>query len=191
VPTLFVDPGGAVPPGWAGGGDVVVKPSVSGSAADTGRFRSPDDPAAAHLLAALRDQGRTAMVQPYLPGIDTDGETSLVFLGGRFSHAVRREPLLGGSGVRGAVVVADVLASVRAVEPTVAQLSLADRTLDAVPGGRDRLGYARVDVIPGPDGPVLLELEATDCFLFLSFACPEALGRMVEHVLRSVDAGQG
>jgi glutathione synthase/RimK-type ligase-like ATP-grasp enzyme len=124
------------------------------------------------------------MVQPYLPRIDTEGETSLVFLGGRFPHAVRREPLLGGNGVRGAVVVADVLATVRAVEPTDAQLSVAERTLDAVPGGRERLGYARVDIIPGPDGPVLLELEATDCFLFLSFASAAARARMVEHVLR-------
>jgi glutathione synthase/RimK-type ligase-like ATP-grasp enzyme len=184
VPTVFVEPGAAVPQGWASGGDVVVKPAVSGSAADTGRFRGPDDPAATALVAALHAQGRTAMVQPYLPGIDTDGETSLVFLGGRFSHAVRREPLLGGDGVRGAVVVADVLATVRAVAPTVAQLALAERTLDAVPGGRERLGYARVDVIPGAGGPVLLELEATDCFLFLSFAAPAARARMAEHVLR-------
>jgi hypothetical protein len=61
---------------------------------------------------------------------------------------------------------------------------VAERTLDAVPGGRERLGYARVDIIPGPDGPVLLELEATDCFLFLSFASAAARARMVEHVLR-------
>jgi glutathione synthase/RimK-type ligase-like ATP-grasp enzyme len=184
VPTVFVEPGGAVPRGWGSHGDVVVKPAVGGSAAGTGRFRSPDDPAAVELLVALHGQGRTAMVQPYLPGIDSDGETSLVFLGDRFSHAVRREPLLGRAGVRGAVVVADVLATVRAVEPTAAQLSLADRTLDAVPGGRERLGYARIDVIPGPDGPVLLELEATDCFLFLSFAAAAARARMAEHVVR-------
>lgn len=191
VPTAFVDPGGSVPAGSTGDGDVVVKPAVSGSAADTGRFRGPDDPGAVELLAALHAQGRTAMVQPYLDGIDTDGETSLVFLGGRFSHAVRRAPLLGGNGVRGAVVVADVLATVRAVEPDAAQLSLAERTLDAVPGGRARLGYVRVDVIPGPDGPVLLELEATDCFLFLSFARPEARARLAGHVLRAAGAGQG
>ena len=183
VPTVFVDPGSSVPRGF-GTGDVVVKPAVSGSAADTGRFRGPDDPAAAGLIATLHEQGRTAMVQPYLAGIDTDGETSLVFLGGRFSHAVRREPLLGGNGVRGPVVVADVLATVRAVEPTAAQLALAGRTLEAVPGGPERLGYARVDVIPGPDGPVLLELEATDCFLFLSFASAAARLRMAEHTLR-------
>lgn len=184
VPTVFVEPGGTGPRGLTAGVDIVVKPSVSGSAADTGRFGSTDDPAAVDLIATLHAQGRTAMVQPYLTGIDTEGETSLVFLGGRFSHAVRREPLLGGSGVRGAVVVADVLATVRAEEPTGAQLSLAERTLEAAPGGRERLGYARVDVIPGPDGPVLLELEAADCFLFLSFASPGARARMAEHVLR-------
>jgi glutathione synthase/RimK-type ligase-like ATP-grasp enzyme len=184
VPTVFVEPGDSIPAGWEPGGDIVVKPAVSGSAADTGRFSGPGDAAATELVDALHAQGRTAMVQPYLTGIDAEGETSLVFLGGRFSHAVRREPLLGTSGVRGSVVVADVLATVRGVEPAAAQLSLAELAMDAVPGGRGRLGYARVDVIPGPDGPVLLELEATDCFLFLSFASPAARARMAEHLLR-------
>jgi glutathione synthase/RimK-type ligase-like ATP-grasp enzyme len=176
IPTEYVAPGSRPQAGWS---DVVVKPTVSGSAADTGRFASATDPDAVALVAGLHEQGRTAMVQPYLDGIDELGETSLVHLGGRFSHAVRREPLLSGSGVRGPVVVADVLATVRRVEPTPEQLAVAAATLAAVPGGGDRLTYARVDLVPGPDGPVLLELEATDCYLFLPFAEPSALARMV------------
>ena len=177
VPTAFVPPGS---PLRAPGPDYVVKPTVSGSAADTGRFSDPADPAAAALVARLHEQGRTAMVQPYLPGIDVEGETSLVFLGGAFSHAMRREPLLAHAGVRGAVVVADVLATVRPVPVTEAQRAVAEAALAGVPG---ELGYARVDLIPGPDGPVLLELEATDCFLFLAYATAEARARFAEHVV--------
>ena len=180
VPTTYVPPGVPLRPP---GADYVVKPTVSGSAADTGRFADPADPAAAELVARLHAQGRTAMVQPYLPGIEADGETSLVVLGGEFSHAVRRAPLLAGTGVRRAVVVADVLATIRPVAVTDAQRAVAEAALAAVPGGAGGLSYARVDLIPGPDGPVLLELEATDCFLFLAHADDGARRRLAEHVL--------
>ena len=180
IPTLFVPPGAAFP---APDGDVVVKPTVSGSAADTGRFSDPDDPEAPALVARLHAQGRTAMVQPYLPGIEVDGETSLVFLGGEFSHAVWRAPLLTRTGVRPAVVVADVLETVHEVAVTDRQLAVAESALGAVPGGPQRLSHARVDLVPGPTGPVVLELEATDCFLFLSAASPEARHRFAEHVV--------
>jgi glutathione synthase/RimK-type ligase-like ATP-grasp enzyme len=180
VPTVLVPPGAAL---RAPAQDYVVKPTVSGSAADTGRFTDPDDPAAARLVAQLHGQGRTAMVQPYLPGIEVDGETSLVFLGGAFSHAMRREPLLTTAGVRPAVVAADVVATTRAVSATEEQRQVAELALAAVPGGAERLSYARVDLIPGPRGPVLLELEATDCFLFLAQAGADARSRLAEHVL--------
>lgn len=179
VPTVVLPPG-QVPDGLQG--DCVVKPTVSGSAADTGRFTDPSDDEAVALVARLHAEGRTAMVQPYLPGIETDGETSLVFLGGEYSHAVRREPLLTAHGERRPVVVADVLSTIRPVRPTQAQRALAERALAAVPGGRECLTYARVDVIPGPDGPVLLELEATDCFLFLSHATAAARASLAEHL---------
>jgi glutathione synthase/RimK-type ligase-like ATP-grasp enzyme len=179
IPTTFLPPGAA----WAApDGDVVVKPAVSGSAADTGRFDDPGDPEAAALVARLHAQGRTAMVQPYLPGIETDGETSLVFLGGVFSHAIWRAPLLTVTGVRRAVVVADVLETVHQVAVTDQQRAVAEAALGAVPGGPHRLSYARVDLVPGPGGPVVLELEATDCFLFLSSASAAACRRLAEHV---------
>lgn len=175
-----------LPPGTplaAPAGDYVVKPTVSGSAADTGRFADPDDPAAAALVARLHAQGRTAMVQPYLPSIEVEGETSVVFLAGECAVAVRRDPLLTDHGVRGPVVVADVLSTIREVQLTEAQRRVAESALDAVPGGRHRLSYARVDLVPGATGPVVLELEATDCFLFLTRASPDARSRLADHVL--------
>jgi glutathione synthase/RimK-type ligase-like ATP-grasp enzyme len=186
VPTRFIEPGESYRPS---GTDVVIKPAVSSSAADTGRFFA-GDPAAVEHVARLHDQGRSVMTQPYLDGIDTDGETSLVFLGGELSHAMRREPLLAATGVRTPVVVADVLSTVRPVTPTDAQAELAHAALDAAPGGRSRLTYARVDLIPGPDGPVVLELEATDCFLFLAFAASDARRRLAEHFAARIRSSQ-
>jgi hypothetical protein len=55
--------------------------------------------------------------------------------------------------------------------PSPAELAAAQRVLAAVPGGADRLLYARVDLIPGADGePVLIELELTEPSLFLLHA---------------------
>ena len=186
VPTVFVEPGRQVRVPANAWSDLVVKPAVSGSAADTGRFEDLHDPGAVALMADLHRQNRTVMVQPYLDGIDVDGELSLVFLGAQYSHAVRRAPLLLQQGVRNAVVVADVLNTIEPAQPSEAESAAAAAALAAVPGGGERLTYARVDIIPGPDGPAVLELEATDCFLFLSFGSVEARHRLTEHLLRSV-----
>jgi hypothetical protein len=48
--------------------------------------------------------------------------------------------------------------------PSTAEREMADAVLAAAPGP---LLYARVDLLPGPDGPMLLELELTEPFLFL------------------------
>jgi glutathione synthase/RimK-type ligase-like ATP-grasp enzyme len=186
VPTTFVDPGCPIPVAVTAWTDLVVKPAVSGSAADTGRFTDLDAPDALALMAELHRQNRTVMVQPYLDGIDVDGEISLVFLGGQYSHAVRRAPLLLDRGLRKTVVVADVLNTIEPAKPSAAECAVATAALAAVPGGGEHLTYARVDIIPGPDGPLLLELEATDCFLFLSFGSVESRHLLAEHLLRSV-----
>ncbi|MFD0788585.1 hypothetical protein ACFQZ8_32110, partial [Micromonospora azadirachtae] len=114
--------------------------------------------------------GRVTMVQPYLAAVDTAGETALLFLAGErgleFSHAIRKGPMLTGPdfGVDGLYRPEEITARTAALE----QLAVARKTLASVPGGTGRLLYARVDLIPGPDGrPVLVELELTEPSLFL------------------------
>ncbi len=144
----------------------VVKPSVSAGSRDAARWTDPDD-VLAHV-AALVGAGRTAMVQPYVAAVDSAGETALLHVGGAFSHAVRKGPLLQrGEGVR---QDRDSRGDLRPVTARPDQLEVARAALAAV---RDRLGaedllYARVDVVDGPDGtPLLLELELTEPSLFL------------------------
>lgn len=159
----------AVPPS----SEFVVKPTVSAGSKDTVRYAAPDtDPtaidAAAAQAAGLLDAGRAVMVQPYLSAVDSEGETGLVVLGGSFSHAFRKGPLLSVGG--GAVTALYAEESISPREPTDAQLTLAERVLDAA---RARTGvrelYARVDLLPDDDGrPVLLELELTEPSFFLA-----------------------
>ena len=149
--------------------ELVVKPSVSAGSRDTARWARRTD--ALEHAGALRAAGRTAMVQPYLDAVDVAGETALVHLGGAFSHAVQKGPLLlPGEGVR------QDRAGREELQPVTArpdQLEVAAAALAAVPAalGGQPLLYARVDVVDGPDGtPLLLELELVEPSLFLPYA---------------------
>jgi hypothetical protein len=164
-------------------GEWVVKPSVSAGSRDTARW--PDPAAALAHVADLTGRGRTAMVQPYLDSVDDAGETAMLFIGGRFSHAVRKGPLLArGEGIR---QDRDSRGDLRPVEPTPAQRATAQSVFDAVgdlvPGSAAPL-YARIDLIGDADGtPVVLELELTEPSLFL----PQAPGAAA-NLVRAVEA---
>ena len=80
-------------------GEWVVKPTVGLASLDTGRYQLTDAGrrclAAAHL-ARRHQAGRTAMVQRYLAGVDSDGETALVSIDGVLSHVMRNGAVLDG-----------------------------------------------------------------------------------------------
>jgi hypothetical protein len=117
-------------------------------------------------VSSLQASGRTVMVQPYLPGVDTYGEMSLVYLGGAYSHAIRKGPLLAGPAPAVAGLFVEEAVTPRA--PSSAERALADAALAAVPR---RPLYARVDLLPGPSGePLLAELELTEPSLFLGLS---------------------
>ena len=163
-------------------GEWVVKPSVSAGSRDTARWSDADD-ALAHA-GGLTAAGRTAMVQPYLNSVDQAGETAMLFLGGHFSHAVRKGPLLRrGEGVR---QDRDSRGDLRPVAATPEQREVAQAVFDAVPKlvpGAASVLYARIDLVADAAGrPVLLELELTEPSLFLPQAPPEALGRLTDAV---------
>lgn len=175
VPTSWVEPGASwEPPSTPG--DYVVKPTVSAGSRDTGRYDLTDPEQrtlAVRHVHRLSTAGRVAMVQPYLKAVDTVGETALLFLAGPdgpvFSHAVRKGAMLDGPdpGVEWSYRPAEIGPSAATDE----QLAVAARVLTEVPGGPQRLLYARVDLVPGPDGtPVLIELELTEPSLFLGYA---------------------
>ena len=157
VPTQFVGATDELP---SCGGDIVVKPAVGAGSIDVRRFG--DDPAGAHdHIDALRARDAVAMVQPYMPAIDEHGETGLVFVGGVFSHALRKEPILASTVEwEGAMFARERVA---AGVPSPAERELGERVVAALPA----TAYARVDLLPGVDGPVLLELEVVEPSLFL------------------------
>jgi hypothetical protein len=186
VPTVYLAPGDALP---RLDGDVVVKPSISAGARDTGRFGPTAHGAARSLIERIQSSGRVALVQPYIESVDHRGETALVFLGGELSHVVRKRPILERDEV--APLADGDLAPARAMlrEDLVAldtaggaELRLARQAVREISTAFGTPLYARVDVVMGPDAePLLLEFEAIEPCLYLS-ASAGAPKRMADAV---------
>ena len=160
----------------------VVKPTVSAGSRDTARWESPDD-VYAHS-AALVAAGRASMTQPYISSVDDEGETAMLFIGGEFSHAIRKGQLLHrGEGIR---QDRDSRESIEPRTPSDAQLAVSTAALVAAGKVLDLAEaplYARVDLVTTDDGaPVLIELELAEPSLFLPQSDGGA-GRLVDAVV--------
>ncbi len=157
VPTLYVDRvDEAVLSDAAerlGASTLVAKPVVSASAFRT--IRWPADSVESGPPGA-------AMIQPYLDSIESAGELSLIYFGGRFSHAVRKVPQPDDFRVQpeyDGIITAHV--------PSGAERAAADAVMRAV---EEDLLYARIDLVFGRSGaPELIELEAIEPDLYLGY----------------------
>ena len=163
VPTVWVDEGDCGPlravlekSGWDA---AVVKPAVSASA--HGLWRTTLD-------SAERDESRyrelrrggLVMVQPFLSEIEREGEWSLVFVGGRYSHAVVKRPKPGDFRVQ------DQHGGTREPAlPDVAVIEAAARVANAAP---EIPAYARIDGCLVEGKFLLMELELIEPELFLT-----------------------
>src|SRR5204863_7871767 len=108
---------------------------------------------------------RDVMVQPHLSALAEQGELSLLFARGQFTHAVRR---------RSALVDGHVMPKSAPAEASAAALRCAERVLD-VAGALTGLAptdllYARVDLAAVGGEHLLLELELIEPSLFLVHA---------------------
>ncbi len=163
VPTLFVEPGTAAPGALesflaeSGCEEFVVKPAIGAGSRDAARYRRVERGRAGTHLQALVDAGRSAMLQPYLARVDEHGETAAIYLGGRYSHAVRKGPLLRV----GDALVAGLFAPEQITAPAAdaGELRVAEAVLGTIPF--EQPTYARVDMVRDDRGdPVVLRAGA-------------------------------
>ena len=165
--------------------EYVVKPAISAGARDTQRYARLQEFAAGNHVARLLDAGRSVMLQPYLDKVDTEGESGLVYIGGQFSHAIRKAPRLLPGNLAGSEAIA--AETVTCHEPATDELALAEATMAAI-SRHPALGhaepiYARIDLIrDAGGGPCVLELELVEPSLFLPLV-PAASGRLAAAVL--------
>lgn len=177
VPTLEVDhlneAALTAAHGVLGAEEVVIKPPVSAAAWGTFRLRTGEPvPAEVH--------GERMLVQPWLGSVVDEGEYSLIFFGGRYSHCVAKRPRAGDFRVQ-----PDHGGTTQQAEVPDGALELAEEALAAAPAAAT---YARVDLIRGNNGQLqLMELELIEPALFLH-CVPEANARFAAAVLAAAAA---
>ena len=131
----------------------IVKPAVSGGALGLKRVTNGE------TITADVD----LLIQPFLESIVDEGELSLFYAAGDFTHMVRKVPANGDIRVQpeyGSVVTRE--------EPSDEARTASQQVLDAI--GRE-LPYARVDLVRAADQTLrLIELEIIEPQLYLRWA---------------------
>jgi hypothetical protein len=122
-----------------------------------------------------------SLLQAFVPGI-LDGETSLIFVDGAFTHAVHKRPAAGEFRVQ-----RDFGGTVVPLRPDASLRAFAERVLGAVTRA---WVYARVDVVGTARGPVLMELELIEPDLFFARA-PEAADRLAAALIHRAARAAG
>lgn len=170
VPTFFFSKGESVSPkelfSKADSEEIVIKPVVSGTAKDTYRINSNDRAA---LTSTVMDlfQKQDMMLQPFQKSILNDGEISLVVIGGKCTHAVKKIPKSGDFRVQD-----DYGGEVSPYFPDDEERRFAESAINNC--GYSVL-YGRVDVVRSNRGKLaIMELELIEPELFFRFYTPSA-----------------
>lgn len=171
VPTLFVERATqAVVEGardlLGGGGELVIKPQVSGGSNATVRLAP----------GAVLEGGPAgpAMIQPFLPSVSGEGELSMLHFNGVFSHAVGKVARAGDFRVQ--PQFGSTIGPATPSDEAVAVAAAVFAALDETPV------YARIDLIRHLDGTLrVMEVEAIEPDLFFEHD-PEAGARFAAAV---------
>ena len=138
---------------------VVIKPCVSANADDTFRFTKSQ-------LVGLQSKftelfaNRDAMVQPFLTSIVENGEYSLFYFAGSYSHAILKTPEADDFRVQ-----EEHGGQLKLIDASPALKSTADKTLQALP---DMPLYARVDLAEYAGEFKLMEVELIEPSLYFN-----------------------
>jgi hypothetical protein len=155
--------------GW---NEIVVKPTIAGGAYRTYRFLVADTASyQKEIDATLADRG--VLVQPFLPEILSDGELSLLFFDGIYSHAVCKRPKPGDYRVQ--FQFGGTAESVEVEPALVAQARACVLAAPSLPV------YARVDGVVKDGHFLLMELEVFEPLMFLA-RHPQAPARFARAV---------
>ncbi|NJD31953.1 MAG: hypothetical protein FIB04_08710 [Gammaproteobacteria bacterium] len=159
--------------------EYVVKPAIGAGSRDAARYTRADRGRALAHVERLLAAGRSTMLQPYLHGVDEYGETAVIYLGGSFSHAVRKGPLLrlDDDLVQGLFAPEHITPR----QPDAAEHRVAAAAFGSIAHASPL--YARIDLIRNErNEPVVLELELTEPSLFFLHA-PDAANRFADALL--------
>ncbi len=150
--------------------ELVIKPTIGANADDTFRLRLDSEANWTEVERIYRH--KPAMIQPFVPSIVEDGEYSLFYFDGDFSHAVRKSPKVGDFRVQ-----EEHGGQIRACQPDEELLRAAARAMAALP---EPVLYGRVDLVRLADGRWgVIEIELIEPSLYFPYA-PESTEKFAE-----------
>lgn len=162
--------------------ECVLKPVIGANAGDTFRLApglAPDE--AARIAGLFVD--REWMLQPFVKAVVTEGEFSLFYFGGAYSHAIVKRPAAGDFRVQ-----EDHGGRIARVEADAELTSAGSAVIDAMLGivGEAPL-QARVDLVRLDDGRLaVIELELIEPSLYFRHH-PDAARRFATATLAWLD----
>lgn len=133
--------------------DVVLKRQVGGGARAQVRYTRANLPEPGPVM------DRPGMIQPFVPAIASEGEFSFLFVDGEFSHVLVKRPKAGDYRIQEAYG-----GKSQAIDPVPKDRAAAQAVMDVL---LDKPLYARVDMVRGEDGGLMLmELEVLEPYLY-------------------------
>jgi glutathione synthase/RimK-type ligase-like ATP-grasp enzyme len=133
---------------------VVVKRQVGAGAEGQSIFHQKD------ALDPQWAMHRAAMIQPFQPAIQSEGEYSFVFIDGEFSHSTLKRAASGDYRIQSLYGGTELK-----VDPTQDDRNSAGRIVDLLPLPTPL--YARIDMVRDDDGQLLLmEAELIEPYLY-------------------------
>jgi glutathione synthase/RimK-type ligase-like ATP-grasp enzyme len=136
--------------------EIIIKPRIGAGAWRQARLKRGEAIPEADILPP-----DAALIQPFLTAVTDEGELSLLYFGGVFSHALMKRPKAHDYRTQGqyGAIETGIPAPPEALRAAQAILALASPT---------PLAYARVDLVRGPTGEwLLMELELIEPWLYL------------------------
>lgn len=157
--------------------ELVVKPTIGANADDAFRLRQ-DDPANWESVEQVYRE-RPLQAQPFLESIVSEGEYSLFYFDGVFSHAVLKRPATGDFRVQ-----EEHGGQISASNPATEIKQAAERAMAALP---EPVLYGRVDLVRlADDSWRVIEIELIEPSLYFPYA-PESIERFVAALDRRLE----
>jgi glutathione synthase/RimK-type ligase-like ATP-grasp enzyme len=161
--------------GWS---DAIVKPAISASATDT--WKTSGDPVADDRRHRELAERSDLLVQEVIPEVASDGEWSIIFIGGEYSHATIKRPRPGDFRVQ-----TELGGSAAPATPPPGVIEAATAITGHIPG---EWMFARIDAVVTARGLMLMEAECIEPLLFFEHE-PASRGRFARALSQRVVVG--
>lgn len=138
--------------------EIIIKPKIGAGAWRQARLKRGQE------LPLLKDlPPDEALVQPFIESVATQGELSMLFMGGEFSHALMKTPKKGDYRSQTKYGALE-----KNIDPPILALNAAKQILAQYDPNNELL-YARIDMVEHENDWLLMEMELIEPYLYGPF----------------------